>query len=310
MSQCDPTDLLCSSRREELTLDEQRRLRESLQYSLEVRLMSGILAELERESRVRPGDDVLLARINARALAGLGSPLAPIETHVATKARAPLRARAKRRTVMLLVAAAVLLVAGLAGAWLGGVRPRRTPPPAPPRATVTSAEKPVPKPRFSGSTARIEPADSSEASEPNQAVAPAPPPKAHEPAPSASGASEPSSASALFVRANSLRRQGRSAEAAMSYQLLLDLYPNSREVGPTRLALAKHLQTSQPERALEQFRALASSGGALRAEGLWGISEVAAALNRRSASEEALAELQRDFPDSPYAEVARARAAP
>jgi hypothetical protein len=119
MSQCDPTDLLCSSRREELTRDQQRRLRESLQYSLEVRLMSGMLPELERESRVRPGDDVLLARINARAFAVLRPSAVPVKPH------------AKRRTVMLLVAAAVLVVAGLAGAWFGGARPRRTLAPAP-----------------------------------------------------------------------------------------------------------------------------------------------------------------------------------
>src|ERR1041384_7736014 len=102
MSQSDPTDLLCCSRREELTADEQRRLRESIRYSLEVRIMSEILPELERESSVRPGDDLLVARINARALAALGSRAAPV------------RAPAKRRTVMLLVAAAVLLIAGLA----------------------------------------------------------------------------------------------------------------------------------------------------------------------------------------------------
>lgn len=105
MSQCDPSDLLCSSRREELPRDKQRRLRDSLQYSLEVRLMSQILPELENESRVRPGDDLLLARINVRALAALSSSEPPYE------------ARPPRRTLRLLVAVAALLLVGSAGVW-------------------------------------------------------------------------------------------------------------------------------------------------------------------------------------------------
>jgi tetratricopeptide (TPR) repeat protein len=136
------------------------------------------------------------------------------------------------------------------------------------------------------------------------------------PAPSSSGprrsAHEPraatsSSASELFARANLLRRQGRSAEAAGLYQQLLELYPNSREGGPTRLALAKYFQARQPEQALVQYRAVASSGGALRAEALWGISEVATTLGQHALAEQARADLIREFPDSPYAEVARTR---
>jgi len=293
MSQHDPTDLLCSSRREQLKPDEQRRLRESLQYSLEVRLMSGILPELERESRVRPGDDVLLARINARAFAAIRSRAAPI------------KAPAKRRVVMLLVAAAVLLVAGLAGAWLGGARPQRAPAPASPSATVPSTVSPRPKARPLAPVRPVAPTESVEVVEPLAATPSAPTPRAREPK-----ETPPSSPSELFARANSLRRQGRAAEAAAVYELLLALHPESREVGPTRLALAKYLQTAHPERALAQFVALASAGGALRAEALWGTSEVATALERRSVSEQALAELVREFPDSPYAEVARRRVAP
>src|SRR6187402_1049765 len=116
-----------------------------------------------------------------------------------------------------------------------------------------------------------------------------------------------SSASELFARANLNRRQGHGAEAASLYQLLLERYPSSREDGPARLALAKYYQAKQPEQALAQFRAVAGSGGALRAEALWGISEVATSLGQRSLAEQALADLIREFPDSPYAEVARTR---
>jgi outer membrane protein assembly factor BamD (BamD/ComL family) len=42
---------------------------------------------------------------------------------------------------------------------------------------------------------------------------------------------------------------------------------------------------------------------------LWGIAETASALGARSQAEQALTDLIREFPDSPYAEVARARTA-
>jgi tetratricopeptide (TPR) repeat protein len=116
-----------------------------------------------------------------------------------------------------------------------------------------------------------------------------------------------SSARDLFARANLLRRQGRSADAAGLYRLLLELYPNSREVGPTRLALAKHLQATDPAAALAQYRALAANGGALRAEALWGISETATNSGSSALAEQALSDLVREFPESPYAEVARSR---
>jgi len=298
ISHLDPTDLLIRCRREQLTLDEQRRLSESIEVSLEVRLMSQILPELERESRVRPGDDVLLARINAGALAVIRA-----------QSAAPVRLPIKRRTVMLLVAAAVLLIAGLAGAWLGGALPRKTPAPPAPTAqskVVDNAKQAGKKqPSLSVAPPQSEPPADVVSLD---SIVPIPTPAASAPRASETRAVSPGTASELFARANSLRRQGRVGEAAVLYELLLDLYPNSREVGPTRLALGKYLQPKQPERALAQYRALASGGGALRAEALWGISEIATNLGDRSAAQQALGDLLREFPDSPYAEVARARA--
>jgi hypothetical protein len=200
----------------------------------------------------------------------------------------------------MLLAAAVLLVAGLAGAWFGSARERRAPPPSdlpPPHSTA------APKPR-----ARLLPA----APNPPMVlpsvipVTPSvPPPDAPRGPVSERGAglgpkvATPASASELFARANLLRRQGRAGAAAEQYQLLLELYPSSREVGPTRLALGKHLQSTEPERALALYRAAAGGGGALRAEALWGISEIATSLGERAVSEQALADLLREFPDSP-----------
>ena len=259
--------------------------------------MSEILPEFERESRVRPGDDLLVARINGRALAALGARPAPV------------RAPAKRRTVMLLVAAAVLLVAGLAGAWLGGARPRPAPAPVP--ASESTAHKPALKPKPIAKpkpSAVIEPVAPIVPLEDLEPLAPSPAPSACASPIRELKPAVPELASELFMRANRLRRQGRAGEAAVLYELLLDQYPSAREVGPTRLALGKYLQAKQPERALVQYRALAGAGGALRAEALWGISEIATARGERRVAEQALADLLREFPDSPYAEVARERA--
>ena len=299
MSQIEPTDLLCRSRREELSVDDQRRLDESLERSLEVKLMSEMLSALEQDSRVQPGDDALLARIAARALdkpeRALGKP-----------AKAP----SKRRALsMVLAAAAVLLLASLASALLGRARqvqgpddsgksffawPWKAAKPGRPRP-VLPIIKPMPS-----QTVQTQP----DAGEAAGGAPDMPSIKAIPPAPKAVNSS---SASELFARANLRRRQGHGAEAAGLYQLVLERYPNSREVGPTRLALAKYYQAKQPEQALAQFRAVASGGGALRAEALWGISEVAASLGQRSLAEQALGDLIREFPDSPYAEVARTR---
>jgi len=302
MSQVEPTDLLCRSRREELSVDEQRRLNESLQHSFEVRLMSQMLSELESESSVRRGDDALLARITASALG--------------TPKRAP---RKRPKLTMLLVAAAVLLVAGLAGAMLGGARPPRTVEELKnffsdwpgkvakrgPGHAVLPITKPMP------SQAKLPESAPSEAADVVPEVPSAQPARPTNHSVSRRAGDDlkvaSNSASELFARANLLRRQGRSLEAAGLYQQLLELYPSSREVGPTRLALAKYFQAKQPEQALAQYRLLAGSGGALRAEALWGISETAASLGERSLSEQALKDLIREFPDSPYAEVARAR---
>jgi hypothetical protein len=306
MSQMDPTDLLCRSRREQLSLDEQRRLNECLERSLEVALMSQMLSELERESRVRPGDDALLARIAASALG--------------TPRRVP-SSRRRRPVTMLLVAAAVLLLAGLASALLGRARQPHAPDETwtkiftgfPWQETkrgrsrsVLPSVKPIPSQAV---PAEPEPGDHSDVAREIPSAEPTPAPSSSV---SRRTAQEPrvatsNSASELFARANLLRRQGRGVEAAELYQLLLELHPTSREGGPTRLALAKYFQAKRPQQALALYRAVARSGGVLRAEALWGISETATTLGERALSEQALADLIREFPDSPYAEVARTR---
>ncbi|HET9958750.1 MAG TPA: tetratricopeptide repeat protein [Polyangiaceae bacterium] len=311
MSQPEYTDLVCKAHRQELNPDEERRLDELLQTSLEVRLMDHMLSEFERESRMCPGDDMLLARIQERVL---GAP---------TSARPPARAR---RLTMVLLPAAVLLVSTLAGAgmWLGSGRftqltaiwsSNSATKSAPAAPTVHKSRVAHPKPASTPSTPAAPAA-------PDSAAPPVEP--LGEPLPTVTGSTGastqsvhaptgelrmniPNPSSELFARANLLRREGRGADAADLYRQLLERYPRSREAGPARLALAKYLHAKDPARALIEYRALASSGGALRAEALWGISESAERVGERALADRALNDLVREFPDSPYAEVARAR---
>jgi len=304
MSYSESSDLLCRARREELSAEEQRRLNELVRRSLELRLMNQMLSEFEKESRVQAGDDVLLARISARALGASDKP------------------PAKRRGLsVVLLAAAMLLGASLAGAGLESARQRQETGHWMSPLVIWSQKVTKPKPRRAPSVAKGVPSQSAPlemAPQDGPGIAPEAPPVEAPPSPAPSAALphrtvlEPkahnsSSASELFARANLLRRQGRGADAAGAYQLLLELYPNSREVGPSRLALAKYLQATQPERALAQYRAVAASSDSLRAEALWGISEVATSLGQRALATQTLGDLIREFPDSPYAEVARAR---
>jgi outer membrane protein assembly factor BamD (BamD/ComL family) len=111
----------------------------------------------------------------------------------------------------------------------------------------------------------------------------------------------------LFAQANSLRRTGKLAQAAQLYQTLLERSPRAREAQPSRLALA-NLLAKQPAQALTQYRALArTGGGTFRLQGLWGVAETAASLGDKATETAALSELVRDFPGSPYAEIARQR---
>lgn len=122
------------------------------------------------------------------------------------------------------------------------------------------------------------------------------------------GAREPSAdVVQRFARANWLRREGRNREAQRMYREIVDESPRSREAPLARLALAKLVEKTNPAQAMSHYRALANSTGPLRAEGLWGVAETARALGQSAVRERALSELLEEFPDSPYAAVARER---
>lgn len=307
MSRGDASDLLCRARREELSADEHRRLEELLDSSAEARLMAAMLSEFERESQVRAGDDLLLARINARAVRKSSGGFASSFGR---------RLSLRRSRLALALAAAMLLVGSLAFGWRLTTRqaaPSAAPAPAP---SLDVLETPPKKAR--AIARRREPAKPVEAApelDADEATLPelvAPAPSARRSVPHAQQAvldTRVNESGELFAKANLLRRQGGDDEAVRLYQRLVTEYPRSRETAPARLALGKLLREKEPARALLQFRALAEQRGPLRPEALWGIAEASRSLGQVGAESRALEDLVREFPNSPYADAARARIA-
>jgi len=307
MSSAEPTDLLCRARREALSADEQRRLDELLATSEEARLVRGMLTELDRESRVRAGDDLLLARISA---------------HVVAERRFSRPVRRRSRAPLVLIAAALLLVVSVASAWILTTSSRAR------SALSTPASAKAKAPRAKAPPSRVllapEPAPTSTQDIPQEEpaevpveAAPAAPtadPSAGQGAPARVQRTPASpnigkSSAELFAEANLLRREGHAREAMDLYERVVRESPAAREAAPARLALAKLLRTSDPQRALLQFRALAAQGGALRAEGLWGVAETSMQLGSTALEAQALSNLVSEFPNSPYADAARSRIA-
>jgi hypothetical protein len=291
MNDVEPTDLVCRAWRHLLSSDERRRIDALLERSHEARLANVLLRGFETESSVQRGDDALASRIVGRAIGTLRRP------------------RARRDRLLVLAAAAtVLLVAGAAAAWR--ITHRSTSSMSPPlgasptcmpsRGIQSAALQPVGQeaviasPITDGQVRLVASAGVGSRVENERAVTPR-------------RGTETARASELFARANLLRRQGHSSEAAGTYRRLIETYPTTRETPPSRLALAKLLANSQPAQALEQYRHLATVAGPLQAEALWGVAESARRLGQRAIERQAASELLRLFPDSPYADVARGR---
>lgn len=106
--------------------------------------------------------------------------------------------------------------------------------------------------------------------------------------------------SELLAEAQKLRKQGRYADAARTYQALLSRHPSSREAAATRLSLAE-LQLSQlgaPAVALGSFRQYLKSGGALRQEASYGEIRALRALGREVEARHLAQKFVSTYPDS------------
>ncbi len=320
MSRPDPIALLCQLRREAEGADAELRLGHLLASSPEARVVQLALGEFERESQVRPGDEVRLSAISERAILEAAESLSR-DSHVSLMPAPPLlrrgaRARGRVR-LALAVAAAIVMMGGVAyglhatGRLLGlGVGPSSSNTPsanarpadvtrrsAPPRAPSGLRDPPsAPQPSLPAATGA--PREAAPVARPRATALAAPEPLGEPPR---------SRAAALFSDANEARRAGREQDAVALYRQLLLSYPSARESPPSRLALAKLLRAKSPGAALAQFESLAQASTPFRAEALWGIANTAQALGQRAKEEQALLDLVQEFPTSPYASAARAR---
>ena len=286
----DPSDLMAAVRRRSLSPAERAELEKLVQRSPEERMLHYAGFAFDRDSSARPGDDVLIQRIAARASA--------------TAQMVPARAlpRARRRPRLLLLAA-VLGVAGtsVAGTVLYVASTRSIAPPIPPAEPAHSASVvvlPV--------AARSAPMRSAETS----IDAPAPPAidVARAARRDAPPAAKVAGAAALFEAANRSRLSGDAPRAIVLYQELVQRHPVSAEAALAQLSLGKLLLArGDAERALSAFRAGAAQRSALSAEALWEEAGALRALGREKEERAALERLLARFPNGVYAGAARKR---
>jgi len=287
MNPFEATDLVCRARQKSLGEAEQRRLEGLLATSFEVRLMDAVLTELERESQVKRSDQALMARLAARAVSQRRSLVV----------RGGLRGLLRPALVALTLLSVATVAA--AGFWY---RTTRSPVQDEPQSSsalvfevLPAASLPIPSPSSKESPA-------TDSNELHQSVDSKTPPRALTPRPETTRGE-----AALFARANQARREGRPAEARALYAEFLVSYPKAREASLARLAYAKLAAHDAPDQALRESSIVAEARGPLRAEALWGIAVLARRLGRTSLEQRALTELRRDYPASPYAQVAEER---
>jgi TolA-binding protein len=330
MTQVDlhPDELLDPERRRAATPEDRARLEQHLETCGTCDFELSAKQDFGRVLEVGTADQEAAERIAARALAAL-------DEQPATGREPPRRIGRTRRGRRLLLVAAIIATASVAGAasWylalrvlardaaVGTIRPtesedagvqeaagavgrRATPcvatPPPRPRVvsppTVTTPEPPVEPPTV-----------------PTE-VPPATEPRPHRPAavgePPAPATLE--TASEAFGRANEVRRAGSFELAATMYEELQERFPASREAQLSRVTLGRLLldRLDQPERALAQFETyLASGAGNLAEEALIGRAAALERLGRAVEERQAWTELLTRYPSTAQAERARRRLA-
>jgi TolA-binding protein len=133
----------------------------------------------------------------------------------------------------------------------------------------------------------------------------APAPKAATP----SKSTPPASAKETYRAANDARRAGKTSEAILGYRKLQRNFPASPEAHASRVSLGGLLlRSGSSSAALAQFNAyLASSGGQLIAEALFGRAQALRALGRATEEAQNLERLVTTYPNSAYASHAQRR---
>ncbi len=323
----EPTDLLSEARRRPLSRDEEAELEELVGSSPEARILHYAGWAFDRDSSAREGDDVLVAKLAARA------------AERAEKPSVSLVVRRRKRPFVTLLAAA-LVVAGTAGAGVGvvyfvrapergaelsptshaglapaakskahGARATSVALPAPaPESAPTPESAPAPVVAPLGPAPAVEPAPGREPTHSSAAAPASPAAPASRPKSASVSSGDALSAPALFGQANQLRLAGDTRGAITVYKLLTEHHPGSAEADLAELSLGKLLlATGDASQALTHFRRAAAAGGALGSEALWGEAGALKALGRTNEERGALERLLEQYPDGAYAKAARKR---
>lgn len=297
-----PEELLERDQRGGLSDDQREQLDAHLARCLACKFETIAREDFAREIDLDEPLDELVAELVAKSAAELDA-----------AKRAPEPKPRRRRQLIALAVAAVLLAGAAIAAWTASRAPTDPPTPsAQPSDPPTRVEAPQPLPGERTEEPAPSPDEPVERADPETdttptpaAPAPAPPIAEAPPAPKETAAD-------LFGRANRARRAGSDAEAIRLYQELQRRFPDSREAQVSRATLARMLlDKKDPGAALEEYdRYLGKSGkGELSEEALVGRARALQKLGNAPAERAAWHELLRRFPNSIHAGRARARLA-
>lgn len=226
----------------------------------------------------------------------------------------PKRVASPRTRVAVLLAAAVLVVSGIAGAGWSGVRHLfavSAPAVVEVASVVETSSAPPPRPIAPRATVAPPPAPEPTASASAEAPAVTTPPVAHAPAPVQSAAPPPRerTASSVFADANLALRRGEYAQAIALYDEVETTFAGSAEATTTEAILGRlALDRGDAAGALRHFDAyLARGGGGLREEAMVGRATALGRLGRTGEEKVAWTALLAAYPSSAHAAHARAR---
>jgi TolA-binding protein len=216
------------------------------------------------------------------------------------RAMGALTTRSRRRsprTVWLLAAAAVL-VAGIAGARYWN---RLRPPPSAQDANLATAAKNAPAPPAALPPQVPEnPSDGVESSPVND-----------KPQPRSAATPEPrETAAQVFAEANDLRRTGKDSQAMVTYRKVERLFPGSPEAEQSYATLGSlMMEHGNPQEALGQFDHYIERGGPLLVDVLAGKASALQKLGRTAEERRTWETLLARFPKSVQAARAKTRLA-
>lgn len=234
-----------------------------------------------------------------------GARIARLATHARAQAQTPERRPPGRALRVLLLAASLTLLTGVAAAAAAGWLPM--PGNSPGHVSTTSHVVHATASKKPALTTRS--ADATPTALPTSNALPSPPASSSDPA-RAPAQTSPPSAAQLFRKANEARRAGQAQQAIQLYRSLQRDYPGSAEAALSPVSLGGLLlNRASAGAALEQFdHYLAASPRApLAAEALYGRARALQALGRHSEERRTWEQLLSRFPGCPYRESARRR---